>query len=550
LTGERGSGLKQRRIAHIINPVRVAQSSDLYLAQPVTFMSMAIAREMSKATVDVRQYAAHYAEDLEWVPDGFYRTTPLDRSALDLSDFVSKRKLPILSDILDRLFEASDADYFVYTNVDIALMPGFYLAVNRMIEEGLDTFVINRRTISNRYTSVADLPLMFAEIGEPHKGYDCFVFRRDAYPGFTLGNVCTGMPWNGRVLLWNLSLSSERFKEFKDLHLTFHIGNDRIWKREEYADYASHNRREAIKVLAQLERREGAIDRLDGLGYLRPFQKGSAGRPKGSGAKPVASHKKYLFVGGLHRSGTSIFANALKAHPEISGFVNTGVPRDEGQFLQALYPTERVYGGPGVFGFSPEMHLTETSPLASEKGRETLFTDWSKHWDTSRPVLLEKSPPNLLKTRFLQALFPNAYFLIITRHPVPTSYATQKGSKTSVDSLLRHWVHCHTIFCQDAPHLARCFVLKYENFVTDPQAHLDRICDFIGIARFEPRIDVKTDVNRAYFERWRSDRASEAFGQKLKIFLRYRMIDRQIRPLGYSLSAFETTEYASNGPPP
>jgi len=265
--------LKQRRIAHVTNPVRVAQSSDLHLAQLVTFKSMAIAREMSKGAVDVRQYAAHYEEDIECVPNDFYRTTPLDRSVLDLSNFAFKRKLPILSDILDRLFESSDADFFVYTNVDIALMPCFYLAVNRMIEEGLDVFVINRRTISERYASVVDLPLMFAEIGVPHKGYDCFVFRREAYPDFLLGNVCTGMPWNGRVLLWNLALSSERFKEFKDLHLTFHIGNERLWAQEKYADYAAHNRSEAVKVLAQLEEREGAIDRIDSLGYLRHFKR-------------------------------------------------------------------------------------------------------------------------------------------------------------------------------------------------------------------------------------------------------------------------------------
>jgi hypothetical protein len=83
--------------------------------------------------------------------------------------------------------------------------------------------------------------------------------------------------------------------------------------------------------------------------------------------------------------------------------------------------------------------------------------------------------------------------------------------------------------------LERCFVLKYEDFVTDPHAHLERICDFVGVTWFKPCIDVKTDVNKACFEKWRSDRTSMTLGQRLKAFIRYRMINHELRPLGYSL---------------
>ena len=36
----------------------------------------------------------------------------------------------------------------------------------------------------------------------------------------------------------------------------------------------------------------------------------------------------------------------------------------------------------------------------------------------SEPVLVEKSPPNLVRTRFLQALFPDARQIVVTRHPI------------------------------------------------------------------------------------------------------------------------------------
>jgi hypothetical protein len=528
-----------RTIAHIINPVNADPSSDLHLAQPVTFKTMQMAREVCKPSVDVRFYSAQYPEDHGCVPEGFEKTRDLDRSVLDLLRLSSGRRLPILSDILDRLYEAAEAEYLIYTNVDIALMPNFYLTVDRIIENGCHAFVLNRRTISKRYGSIEDLPLMFAEIGEPHKGYDCFVFRRKAYPALSLGNVCIGAPWNGRVLLWNLVLSSDSFKEFKDLHVTFHIGNDRVWTGETNADYAKFNKGEALAVLARLEKRDGAIERLGSLGYLRNFERdGSGGFAKPElkpELKPVPSRNRFLFIGGLHRSGTSVIANCLKEHPEISGFVDTGVPQDEGQFLQSLYPPAKVYGGPGVFGFSQEMHLTETSPLVSETNRRKLFADWAKHWDTSRTVLLEKSPPNLLKTRFLQAMFPDACFLIITRHPIATSYATQKWSKTPVLSLLQHWICCHRIFSEDRAHLKRCMILRYEDFVADPQVHLDRICDFVGLPRYKSVTEVKREINEMYFERWRADRKGLSLWQRARSALQYRMIEKELRPFGYSL---------------
>jgi N-acetyl-gamma-glutamylphosphate reductase len=56
---------------------------------------------------------------------------------------------------------------------------------------------------------------------------------------------------------------------------------------------------------------------------------------------------KLVFLAGLHRSGTTLLARLLAAHPEVSGFAVTAVPADEGQHLQDVYPSASVYGGPG-----------------------------------------------------------------------------------------------------------------------------------------------------------------------------------------------------------
>jgi len=211
---------------------------------------------------------------------------------------------------------------------------------------------------------------------------------------------------------------------------------------------------------------------------------------------------RYLFIGGLHKSGTSLVARCLAEHPSISGFHATGVPEDEGQHLQSVFPPASAYGGAGKFGFDPEAHLTETSPLVSPESRNRLLSEWGRHWDLTKEVLLEKSPPNLIRTRFLQALFPEAYFVIVIRHPVAVAYATRKWSHTSIESLIEHWLVCHEIFERDRPHVRRLQVVRYEDLAERPQSSLAGIFSFLDLDPVECGIEVRPEVNAKYLRKW------------------------------------------------
>jgi hypothetical protein len=245
------------RIAHIVNPVQVQPPSDLVVAQPITFESMRIAKQQAVGRVVVDLLSVGYAEDEPVMPAGFQALPVLTRSVLDVAAFQYQRKLPLLRDILDRLYMGSDAEVFIYTNVDIGLQPDFYLAVQKVIDQGFDAFVINRRTIANTYTAVTQLPQMWAEAGASHRGWDCFVFRSEFYSQFTLGDVCIGAPRVGLALLANLMACANHFKEFKEEHLTFHLGDDRLWRDSRFQAYADHNSRELDILLAGLEERNG-----------------------------------------------------------------------------------------------------------------------------------------------------------------------------------------------------------------------------------------------------------------------------------------------------
>ena len=235
---------------HIVSPVKVPVSSDLYIAQPITFESVRVARDFAAAhSIGVELCAVNFPDDDAIVPEFFDIRKHLDRSVLDLQAFSIPRKLPLIKDILERATAETHGQYIIYSNVDIAVVPHFYVSLDSMIREGWDAFMITRRTLSKDYTAPSQLWQMYADIGAKHSGNDCFIFRRDAYEQYDLEGACIGARGFAKVLGINLIVHARRFKHFKDLHLTFHIGNDRVWRDEKYADYSKYNRGIAGKLL-------------------------------------------------------------------------------------------------------------------------------------------------------------------------------------------------------------------------------------------------------------------------------------------------------------
>jgi hypothetical protein len=92
---------------------------------------------------------------------------------------------------------------------------------------------------------------MYAEVGEPHPGFDMMVFHRSLFPNFKLGNVVIGLPFVDMAFIHNLIAFSKNFRLFTGKHLTFHVGTELVksWgKSDEYA----FNKKEALNVVREL----------------------------------------------------------------------------------------------------------------------------------------------------------------------------------------------------------------------------------------------------------------------------------------------------------
>lgn len=215
--------------------------------------------------------------------------------------------------------------------------------------------------------------------------------------------------------------------------------------------------------------------------------------------------QRHIFVCGLHRSGTSLITKYLSDHPLVSGFRNTGVIEDEGQFLQTVIPLEIEFGGVGRFGFDPRAHMTETSPLNTDDNARRLISEWHSHWDVTKPVLVEKTPSNLLRMRLLDRLVQPSYFVVVTRHPIATCLATMKWTEGNLFSLFYHWVHCHRIARSDAMLLpSKVIWTSYETFVRQPNEELGRILHFLDLPPPPFRLPSFKNANDEYFALWKS----------------------------------------------
>ncbi len=217
--------------------------------------------------IELKVYATFYPEDEEMVVEPFIKTEPLEMSALDLQEFGIPRKLPLFKDILQRLYDTSDADYFIQTNADIGLMPHFYVLIKDLIDAGHDAFCINKRILPEEFKDKS-LSVMWSTIGESHAGHDCFVFRRELWPLMNLGDIVMGTPWSETTLIANLVAYAKNFKVFKNAHATFHLGDRRVWLGHEYNDYRIHNTQEFARILKKLSKRNKKILKHEIIQYL------------------------------------------------------------------------------------------------------------------------------------------------------------------------------------------------------------------------------------------------------------------------------------------
>lgn len=254
---------------HIINPYRCTAGSESARVQERTLESLAMASAFSQDVVDVKYIVRTDPNDgdlgsiIEILPNRLLQ--PLKRFSFDVGNFTVRRTLPLLSDMFSVDVPTEGDSYLVYTNMDICVSPYFYTECARLLLEGNDCMVINRRTVDKRYL---DLPLTdgFTSTSQDHPGHDCFVVPGSFLRTARLPDSILGIGFVFRPMLLNCILHyGERFREHTDCHLTMHFGDDMEWKDSRYADYIEHNKTQLINTWRAFA---GEINDASGNAYV------------------------------------------------------------------------------------------------------------------------------------------------------------------------------------------------------------------------------------------------------------------------------------------
>lgn len=227
------------KIAHIVKILEIQpkhESSYLHIAQPVTLKSMLDSKLQSKNPEDIDLIAVKHKDEKVECPEGFRMTPDLTRWCYDVFPELPKtRDLPLISDILNALNQTSEADYYIYTNVDIGLFPDFYDFVIDTISKGINSFTINRLTMPKKFNGIKldqnNYKLVFDQQGVSHPGLDCFIFPRKILKSINVGNVFIGSAPIGAVLKTEIQKSINPFRSFpSEVRKTFHLGDDLAWR--------------------------------------------------------------------------------------------------------------------------------------------------------------------------------------------------------------------------------------------------------------------------------------------------------------------------------
>ena len=200
---------------------------------------------------------------------------------------------------------------------------------------------------------------------------------------------------------------------------------------------------------------------------------------------------RFVCVAGLHRTGTSLTARILAAHPSVSAIEGSRVPEDEGCYLQGAIPHTAKDGLPGYYATDPAQHLVEGSRYDTLETRDRLLADWAPWFDDSAPWWLEKSPVNLTRMRLLQQLLPRTHFIVILRHPQAMAAALAKWSERPTGELIDYALDAYDRMAEDLEYLHAAVVLRYEDLVARTESVRAGMLAFLELEDHDPDIVIR-----------------------------------------------------------
>ena len=243
-----------------------------------------------------------------------------------------------------------------------------------------------------------------------------------------------------------------------------------------------------------------------------------------------------FFLVGCVRSGTTLLRELLKQHPNLHAPEETHLfrwPHAFGtvDFTHIQKHNETLRAHRELDGVAEEQYEVLLNAATS---RRTLQDGYAELFFESQNIAagrwFDKTPQNIYGILLLSAVYPEAQFVHIVRHPLNVVTSLKAGKVMGPHSLgaaINTWLEAVAIaheFCSAWPD--RMYTLTYENLTQSPKTEMRALLDFLG----EPASEGNFDFTRVHPER---DRFQEDLTEQEQNTVRKRLATEMAR-YGYS----------------
>lgn len=187
----------------------------------------------------------------------------------------------------------------------------------------------------------------------------------------------------------------------------------------------------------------------------------------------VGAHK-WCFIVGVNNSGTSLLQHILSNTGQVSTLPY------EGQLYTRVLKRGIKRGYERVYSEYEHELIVDEAATTDEAPR--LVFDWMRCLDTPvKNIIVEKTPHNALRMKWLRKVFPNSYFICLVRNGYAVAEGIRRKGDKSIERGARHWNQANKRMLEQASSMDRCLIVKYEDIVDNSSDTGRKLAEFLGI---------------------------------------------------------------------
>jgi len=95
---------------------------------------------------------------------------------------------------------------------------------------------------------------------------------------------------------------------------------------------------------------------------------------------------------------------------------------------------------------------------------------WDGYWDHDKPLLVEKSPPHIIRTGEILEHFSPVYFLLMVRNPYAHCEGLMRRNQVNAQEAAKFTVRCLRKQAENASRLNNILCFTYEELVASPES--------------------------------------------------------------------------------